>query len=283
MEKRVDLHIHTTASDGTDTPAQAVAKAKELGLSAIAITDHDSIAGIEEALEAGKQLGVEVLPGIEISADYQGNKAHIVGLFVDHTREELRPILNWTVYERAMRNERIVGAMAEDGFDISLDVLNALYPDSILGRPHMAEYLLRKGYVASVQEAFDKYLGEGCPYYRDKARLSMDMAVRAIEASGGIAVVAHPLQYGYDEAALCCFLQTAKDLGCRALEAYYSEHSPEEQEMLLALAPQMGLGLSGGSDYHGSRKPHIAMGSGIQGGLSIPYSVLEALKALKNA
>ena len=283
MEKRIDLHIHTTASDGTDTPAQAVAKAKELGLEAIAITDHDSVSGVAEALEAGKMLGVEVIPGIEISADYRGNKAHIVGLFVDHTREELRPALDWTVYERAMRNKKIVGAMAADGFDISLEVLNSLYPDSILGRPHMAEYLMNKGYVSSVKEAFDKYLGEGCPYYRDKERLSMETAVAAIESSGGIAVIAHPLQYGYDEAALYCFLQTAKDLGCSALEAYYSEHSPEEQEMLLSLAPQMGFGISGGSDYHGSRKPHIAMGSGIENGLHIPYSVLDGLKALKNA
>lgn len=282
MELLVDLHIHTTASDGTDTPAQAVARAKELGLGAIAITDHDSVTGVTEALEAGETLGVEVIPGIEISADYRGNKAHIVGLFVDHTREDLRPVLDWTVYERAMRNEKIVGAMAADGFDISLDILNALYPDSILGRPHMAEYLMNKGYVSSVKEAFNKYLGEGCPYYRDKERLSMEMAVKAIHASGGIAVIAHPLQYGYDETELCCFLQRGKDLGCAALEAYYSEHSPEEQEMLLSLAPQMGLGISGGSDYHGSRKPHIAMGSGIENGLRIPYSVLESLKALKN-
>lgn len=282
MERFIDLHIHTTASDGTDSPSRVVALAKELGLGAIAITDHDSIGGVAEALEAGKELGVEVIPGIEISADYRGNKAHIVGLFVDHTREDLRPVLDWTVYERAMRNEKIVGAMAADGFHISLEILNALYPDSILGRPHMAEYLMKKGYVSSVKEAFDRYLGEGCPYYRDKERLSMEMAVTAIQKSGGIAVIAHPLQYGYDEVELCCFLQTGKDLGCAALEAYYSEHAPEEQAMLLELAPRMGLGISGGSDYHGTRKPHIELGAGIEKGLRVPYSVLEGLKALRN-
>lgn len=281
MDKRIDLHTHTTASDGSDTPAQVVARAKALGLAAVAITDHDSITGIAEALEAGRELGVEVIPGIEISADYRGNKAHIVGLFIDHTRADLRPAVEWSVFERVQRNEKIVAAMAADGFDISLDVLTALYPDSMLGRPHMAEYLMNKGYVSSVKEAFDRYLGEGCPYYRNKERISMEQAVAAIRHSGGIAVVAHPLQYGYPEEELICFLQTARDCGCVALEAYYADHSPAEQEMLLSMAPGFGLGISGGSDYHGSRKPHIELGSGIDGTLAVPYSVLESLRSLQ--
>lgn len=281
MEKRIDLHVHTTASDGTDTPSQVVARAKKLNLGAIAITDHDSINGIAEALQAGEELGVEVIPGIEVSADYRGNKAHIVGLFVDHTREDLRPAVEWSVFERIQRNEKIVGAMAADGFDISLEILNELYPDSMLGRPHMAEYLMKKGYVSTVKEAFDRYLGEGCPYYRNKERIPMERAVAAIRESGGIAVVAHPLQYGYSEEELICFLQAARDCGCVALEAYYSEHSPAEQEMLLSMAPGFGLGVSGGSDYHGSRKPSIELGSGMDNLLSVPYSVLDALKALR--
>lgn len=280
MERFIDLHVHTTASDGTDAPARVVELAKESGLSAVAITDHDSVAGVEEALAAGRKLDMEVIPGIEISADYQGHKAHIVGLFVDHTCEKLRPVLDWTVYERATRNEKIVGAMAADGFDISLDILNALYPDSVLGRPHMAEYLMKKGYVSSVKEAFDRYLGEGCPYYRDKERLSMEMAVTAIRQSGGLAVLAHPLQYGYDQASLDRFLHTGKELGCAALEAYYSDHTPDQQAMLLAAAPRLGLAVSGGSDYHGARKPHIQLGSGIKNTLHIPYTVLEQLKTL---
>lgn len=280
MGKTIDLHLHTTASDGTDTPAQAVLRARELGLSAIAVTDHDTVSGIAEALKAGTELGVEVIPGIEISADYRGNKAHIVGLFIDHTREDLRPAVNWSVTEREQRNEKIVAAMAADGFRISLEVLKARHPDSMLGRPHMAEYLLEMGYVSSVKEAFDLYLGEGCPYYRNKERIPLASAVSAIRGAGGIAVVAHPLQYGYPEEELLCFLQTARDCGCTALEAYYSDHSPAEQEMLLALAPAMGLAVSGGSDYHGSIKPHIQMGSGTEGGLSVPYAVLEHLKTL---
>lgn len=280
MEKRIDLHIHTTASDGSTTPTETVALAKELGLSAIAITDHDTIAGVKEALDAGNTLGVEVIPGIEVSADYRGNKAHIVGLFVDPDREDLRPVLEWSVTERDMRNEKIVGAMQADGIDISMEVLKSRHPDSVLGRPHMAEYLMEKGYVSSVKEAFDKYLGEGGLYYRDKERIPLELAVQTIRASGGIAILAHPLDYGYSEEELYCFLQAGKDAGCAGLEAYYSDHTPEEQQMLLALAPSFGLAVSGGSDYHGTRKPHIHMGSGIENGLFIPCSVLKALKNL---
>jgi hypothetical protein len=278
MEPCIDLHIHTTASDGTDTPAQVVEKAKAIGLRAIAITDHDSIDGVAQAQQAGQALGVEVIPGIEISADYLGSKAHILGFFIDPTSEALRPALDWAVNERAGRNRKIVASLAADGFDISIEALETAYPDSLLGRPHMAEYLMKKGYVASVKEAFNRYLGEGCPYYRDKERMPMEQAVAVIQEAGGVAVLAHPLQYGYDGPALEAFLQRAKAVGCQGLEAYYSEHSPQEQVFLLQRAAQEGLAVSGGSDYHGSRKPHIALGTGIEGGLSVPYSVLEGLK-----
>lgn len=281
MEKRVDLHIHTTASDGTASPAQAVATAKELGLAAIAITDHDSVSGVAKAQGEGQALGVEVIAGIEISADYQGNKAHILGYFIDPSSEALRPALDWAVNEREERNRIIVASLAADGFDISIEALAAAYPDSVLGRPHMAEHLMKKGYVSSVKEAFDKYLGEGRPYYRGKRRIPMDQAVALIGQAGGIASLAHPLQYGYDGAALERFIATAKSVGCAALEAYYSEHSPREQAWLLETAARYGLGVSGGSDYHGDRKPHIQMGSGIENGLRVPYSVLEGLKALQ--
>jgi hypothetical protein len=280
MDRRIDLHIHTTASDGTDTPAQAVALAKALGLSAIAVTDHDSVDGVAEAQAEGQALGIEVIAGIEISADYLGNKAHILGFFIDPFSPALRPALDWAVNERADRNRKIVASMAADGFDISLEALLAAYPDSLLGRPHMAEYLMKKGYVTSVKEAFDKYLGEGCPYYRDKERMPMEQAVQVIGQAGGIAVLAHPLQYGYQGQALEDFFQQARAVGCKALEAYYSEHSPTQQAFLLQKAHALGLGVSGGSDYHGSRKPHIQMGSGIENGLCVPYSVLQQLRTL---
>ena len=278
MEKRIDLHVHTTASDGTESPSQVVALAKDTDLAAIAVTDHDSVAGISEAQKTGLALGVEVIAGIEISTDYQGREVHVLGLFIDPASPALRPVLDWAVNERVSRNEKIVKALAADGFDISMQALLSANPGSVLGRPHMAEMLMKKGYVASVQEAFDRYLGEGRPYYRDRELMAMERAISIAIAAGGVPVLAHPLQYGYDGAGREALISAAKAAGCRALEAYYAEHSPAEQALMLQTAARHGLAVSGGSDYHGSRKPHIHLGSGIENGLCVPYSVLEKLK-----
>ncbi|MCD8322738.1 MAG: PHP domain-containing protein [Oscillospiraceae bacterium] len=278
MNGQIDLHIHTTASDGTDAPQAIVELAHTLGLRAIAVTDHDSVAGIAEAQTAGKALGVEVIAGIEISADYRGNRAHILGYFIDPASPALAPAVNWAVNEREARNEKIVGAMEADGFDISLEALRQAYPDAVLGRPHMAEWLMKKGYVSSVKEAFDRYLGDGMPYYRPRERMPMAQAMEVIAQAGGVPVLAHPFQYGYDEAERTAFIRAAIEAGCQGLEAYYSEHSPVQRQWLLDAAAEYGLKVSGGSDYHGSRKPHIQMGSGIQGSLAVPYEVLERLR-----
>lgn len=173
----IDLHIHTTASDGTDTPAQAVEKAAALGLRAISVTDHDSVSGVAEAMAAGERLGVEVVPGIEVSSDYRDNNVHILGYFIDTAAPALRPVLEWVKNERDERNRKIVSMFAADGFDISMEILEELYPDSVLGRPHMAEYLMNKGYTSSVKEGFDRYLGTGKPYYLPKRRISIEKAV----------------------------------------------------------------------------------------------------------
>ncbi len=280
MAGQIDLHIHTTASDGTDTPRQVVALAKSLGLRAIAVTDHDSVAGAAEAVTAGAALGVEVIPGIEISADYRGRSAHILGLFIDPAAPSLRPVLDWAVNERDARNEKILAAMEADGLPISLDALRQEYPDTVLGRPHMGEHLMRAGVVASVQEAFDRFLAEGRPYYRPRERMSMDRATEAIRGAGGLPIIAHPMQYGYAGVQWEAFIRAGVDAGCAGLEAYYSEHSGAQQMMLLQKAAELGLGVSGGSDYHGGRKPHIQMGSGIGGSLDVPYDVLEGLRTL---
>ena len=276
----IDLHNHTSASDGTDSPAEAVELASSLGLAAISITDHDSVSGVAEAMVAGNTLGVEVVPGIEVSSDYRDNNVHILGYFIDIRAPELRPVLDWVRTEREERNRRITERLCADGFDISLPELKNDYPESVLGRPHMAEMMMRKGYTRSIAEAFEKYLGEGCPYYMPKRRISIRQAVEVIVRSGGVPVLAHPLQYHYPEPEVIEMVETARSLGVRALEAYYSEHTPEQHAWVLALAERYGLGVSGGSDYHGSRKTHIRMGSGT-GGLSVPYRVLEELKTLR--
>ncbi len=278
MEKYVDLHIHTTASDGTLTPRQAVELARSLGLAAVAITDHDTTSGLGEAARAGAELGVEVVPGLELSAGYRDKNVHILGYFIDPDAPALRAALDWFVRERKSRNERIVAALAADGFHISMGELEAAWPATVLGRPHIAEALVRRGYAAGIDEAFDRFLNRGRPYYRPRRRMPMDRAVAAVLASGGIACVAHPLQYGFPPDELEAFLRAAKTAGCAALEAYYSKYSQAQQAALRAMAARLGLAVSGGSDFHGDRKPDIQMGSGVDGSLRVPYGLLEVLR-----
>lgn len=278
---RIDLHAHSTASDGTDAPGAIIEKGAAMGLRAMSVTDHDTVSGVAEAMAAGERLGAEVIPGIEVSSDYRDNNIHILGYFVDIRSPALRPVLEWVKTEREERNKKIVAMFAADGFDMTLEELREEYPISVLGRPHMAEHLMRKGYVNSIKEAFDKYLGEGARYYMPKRRISIARAVEVILAAGGVPVLAHPLQYRYPPDEVIEMIEYTKSLGIRAMECYYSEHSMAQQEWLLAQAERYGLGVSGGSDYHGSRKTHISLGTGM-GNLAVPYSVLEQLKALRN-
>ena len=278
MERFVDLHIHTTASDGTLSPGQAVAMARDLGLAAVAVTDHDTVAGIPEALAAGERLGQQVIPGVELSADYLGRDVHILGLFTDPDGAGLAEALAWSRGQRQVRNEKIVAAMAADGLPISIQTLQAADPGAVLGRPHIAGWLVRNGLAADVDDAFRRYLNRGCPYYLPRERLRLDRAVGAIRSAGGVAVVAHPLQYGYDQPGLERFIRQAKDAGCRAMEVWYSGYGPAQRGRLLALADRYGLVPSGGSDFHGDRKPAISMGSGPDGTLHIPYGVLDGLR-----
>lgn len=278
--KRIDLHIHTIASDGTDTPRQAVEKAAALGLAAVSVTDHDTAAGVGEAVAAGEALGVEVVPGIEVSTDYRDNNIHILGYFIDPEADALRTVLDWVEIERRERNEKMADMLAGAGFDISMEQLRAEYPDAVLGRPHFAEFLMKKGYVSSVTEGFDRYLEVGRPFFLPKRRISVPRAVEAIVQSGGVPVLAHPMVYRYPENEVVELIEYALGLGVRAMECYYSENTPEQQAWLLGKAAEYGLGITGGSDYHGTRKPWIAMGSGT-GQMLVPYDVLEGLKALR--
>ena len=281
LSSPIDLHLHSTASDGVDSPEAIVRQAASLGLPAIALTDHDTVDGVARAAEAGRRLGVEVVPGIEVSSDYRDNNIHVLGYFTDPDAPALRPVLDWVAAERDERNRRLCDMLAADGFDISMEELLSAYPAAVLGRPHFAELMVRKGYVSSVAEGFDRYLEVGRPYFLPKRRISLADAINTIRLAGGVAVLAHPFEYKYPENEVTEFIEYAASLGVQALECYYSNHSPEQQSWLLARAEKYGLGVSGGSDYHGARKPHIRMGSGIGGSLHVPYSVLTGLKALK--
>ncbi len=255
----VDLHIHTTCSDGTDTPEEVVAMAVAHGLSAIAITDHDTVAGVHRAQAEGERLGLRVLAGIEISTDYGGRDTHLLGYFIDPESEALRPVLDWVVQDRDERNRRMVELLQRDGYSISMQQLRQDHPNAVIGRPHMAEALLHAGQVESIQDAFNRLLGEGRPYCLPRTYIPFRRAAELIRAAGGVPVLAHPLQYGYDSEGLDALVRTAADCGAVGLEVFYSGYTPEQRAQLLALGRRYNLMATAGSDYHGKRKPHIQM------------------------
>ncbi|MBB6735884.1 PHP domain-containing protein [Cohnella zeiphila] len=251
----VDLHTHTTASDGLHRPADNVRMAKEAGLTGIAITDHDTVAGFEEAAEAGAKLGVEVVPGVEISTSHEGRDIHILGYYIDVNDSALIERLVSQRRVRDSRNEGIIARLAELGIPLTMaEVAEAAGrepgQDETIGRPHIAAALLRGGFVASIQEAFDRYLAEGRPaYVVPPARISPFEAFDWIREAGGTAIVAHPGLYGDDELPEL-FLSRGAD----GLEAYHSDHSPEQERLYRELAESRGKLVTGGSDFHGARK-----------------------------
>ena len=276
----IDLHVHTTASDGTDSPEEVVKKAEELGLTAIAITDHDTASGAAAALEICDKYNVEVVAGIEISAEFEGTEVHILGYLIDPHSRALKPVLDWVVNDRNERNRKIVGMLEADGYDISLKGLEEKHPGTVLGRPHIAGWLMEKGYVSSIQQAFDEFLADGKKYFLPRTYLPLDEAVKAIKNAGGVAVAAHLLQYKFNDEKLRDFLRTAKAAGVIGMETTYSLYSQEETRYLENIAEELSLIKTGGSDYHGSRKPNIMLGIGT-GSMAVSDGYLDEIKAAK--
>ncbi len=272
--KRIDLHVHTTASDGTFSPAEAVVHAKLRRLSAIAVTDHDTPAGIPEALEAGAAMGLEVIPGIEVSVDYRGKGIHILGYFIDPSAASLRHLLNWVVAERRRRNEEICAAMRADGIAIRLEELDGGDPESVIGRPHFASWLVSHGWASDVNDAFRRFLNRDQRYYRRRSYIPLRQGMDVIRDAGGKPVMAHPLQYRYPEEELLTLVRTLTDAGAVGMECLYSQYDAEQSAYLRSLAADFGLAVTGGSDFHGARKP-IEMGIP-----DVPYELLQKLKEL---
>ena len=275
-EQRVDLHTHSTASDGTFSPAELVRLAKDLGLQAVAITDHDTVAGVPEALKAGRELGIEVVPGIEISADYLDTGAHILGYFVDPDSPALQEVIDWFIAERVTRNQAIVDKLAAAGYPISIPELREKFPNTMLGRPHIGQLLMEKGYIGSVSEAFDRWLDDGKPYFVERKHLPAEDAIRLINQSGGVAVIAHPLEYGYDRAGIEQLIQNGLALGAVGVECHYSGYTAQEEAMLEGFAKARGMVITGGSDFHGDRKLY-QLGTGT-GEMKVYYQSVIDLK-----
>lgn len=274
--RETDLHIHTTESDGTCTPGEIVRLAKALGLRAVAVTDHDTAAGIPEAAAEGARLGVEVVPGIEISTELRG-PVHILGYYIDPHSSALAPVLDWVIRDRDERNRRMAAHMATDGIPVDYEQMRRRF-GSAIGRPHFAELLVELGLARDVKDAFDRYVEKGRPYFERRHFLTLEQAIGCIRASGGVAVLAHPFQYRLDEDGLRALIETAKGFGLAGMECRYSGYDAAQTAKLEALAAEYGLLPTGGSDFHGAVKPHIALGSGT-GELEVPYTWLEGLKA----
>ena len=274
--KRIDLHIHTTASDGTATPEEVVRAAADMGLGAIAITDHDTAAGYARAAAEGRRLGLEVVPGIEISTQY-GRAVHILGYYIDPEAPALREVLDWIVRDRDERNAKMCQLMRDDGIDITYDYMRERFGE-VIGRPHFAEILIERGLARDMNDAFDRYVEKGRKYYQGRNFLSIERSIEIIRAAGGTAVIAHPFQYRFDDAVLRDLIEHCMASGLEGMECRYSGYDAAMSLYLEALAEEYGLLKTGGSDFHGTNKPDIRIGDG-KGGLNVPYRFLEQLRA----
>ncbi len=279
MEKYIDLHTHSLKSDGSMTPAEVVREAKKAGLAAIALTDHDTVDGISEAVSEGEKIGVEVIPAIEFSV-LSETETHILGFYIDIENPELKKTLAEVVDLRLERNRVTCRRLNELGFDITLDEVRAIAPNNFIGRAHFARVLLDKGYIKSVKEGFDKYMSVGKYAYCEKQRLSARDAIELIKKCGGLSFLAHPHLTKLPDDELMKFLIELKGYGLCGLEGYYTDYTPEMQEKYQGMARTSGLAISGGTDFHAAMKPHISIGTGL-GNMKIPYSVLEEIKKLR--
>lgn len=272
----IDLHTHSTVSDGTLTPAELVQHAKECGVSVMALTDHDSLRGVNEALEAGSRLGVTVIPGIEISAEYRKKDIHILGYFIDTKNREFNEILNNAWLERENRNEIMAERFRRSGIPITTDALKKLGKSSVITRAHFARWLVENKYCKTTVEAFDKFLGDDRPYFVPRTYLSRQTAINAIKNAGGIPVLAHPMLYRLEPARLETLIAELKEMGIEGLETYYSGNVSNDEDVVRHLALKYDLLMTGGSDFHGSNKPGLEIGTG-RSNLNVPESVYQIL------
>jgi len=265
----IDLHIHTTASDGQYSPAQIAGMAKNAGLTMIAITDHDTIAGIEEGLEAARASGIGFIGGIEISV--QGNRElHILGYGIDPQNPALLSLCEGFAEDRRRRGPRILEYLRGYGIHLDLEQAQKYALGELLGRPHFARALVDAGHVKTTREAFDKYLGIPAFDRVERPKPLPAQGIKVINDAGGIAVLAHPVQLNLSDADLEKLLRELIQHGLGGIECYYSAHTPRQTELYLSLARTYGLAVTGGSDFHGEKiKPEVLLGTGINGSLNI--------------
>ncbi|MBA7692745.1 5'-3' exoribonuclease [subsurface metagenome] len=270
---KVDLHMHSTASDGRLTPEDVVRKSAENGLTVIALTDHDTVDGIAPALVAAKAFPwLKVIPGIEISTDFPDGEVHVLGYFIDYTDPEFATRLERMRHSRQGRAQGMIAKLRDLGIHIEWQQVLEIAGSGSIGRPHIAQAMLDKGYIASIKEAFTKYIGRGGPAYVEREKITPVEAVKLILRTKGLPVLAHPLTISDPEAM---FVEL-KAAGLVGIEAYYNGYTADEISRLVNLADKYGLIASGGSDYHGLDVSHETM----IGGVDVPIKSAEQLMTL---
>jgi predicted metal-dependent phosphoesterase TrpH len=275
----IDLHTHTTYSDGSASVDQLIELAASMHARAVSITDHDTVAAVSEARAAADRFGIEFVAGVEISAEYSPGTMHILGYCIDDQAFGLAARLEELRVAREQRNPQIADRLRGLGFDITYEEVATLAGNNVVGRPHFARVMINKGYVSSVQEAFDRYLKKGAPAYVEKARLAPAEAISLIRAAAGVAVLAHPYQLKLSSyAEVDDLVGELAELGLDGIEAVYSRHSDDERASYSEIAQRHHLLITGGSDYHGSYKPDINIVTGL-GDLEVPYELLIEVKA----
>jgi hypothetical protein len=277
--KAIDLHVHSTYSDGTVPPADLVKQANDLGLNAMALTDHDTLDGIGEARAAADGTPLEFIPGIELSCSYHDFKEiHIVGLYVN-PNDEFNDCLVKLKKSREERNLKVVEKFSQLGINFTLEDIRRKYPNATLTRMHFADYLHSNGYVSSRSEAFDRYLNDHGPCFIPRKYLSPERAIELIRGAGGVPVLAHPVLYHLSDDVMEQMLKELKDLGLSAMECIYSTYTMGDELLMRKFAKKYDLLPSGGSDYHGDNKPTISLGTG-KGHLFVPADILEPIRML---
>lgn len=280
MESLCDLHVHSVFSDGTLTPTQLVQEALRRELSAVALCDHNTVAGLSEFLAAAEGTALEAVPGIEFSCDYRGGEVHVLGLFVEpQYYEKITDLLEDFRKSKEQSNISLVEALEKAGYQLDYPAIKAKTPNGQASRVHIATALMEAGYIASVKEGFKTLLSPQYGYYSPPRRMGAYEAIRFIKSIGAVAVLAHPF-LNLTEESLREFLPEAIACGLDGMETMYSKHSEEEMVLAATIADEFGLKHSGGSDFHGVSKPEISMGSG-KGNLCIPLKILESLREHK--
>ncbi|MEE9464305.1 MAG: PHP domain-containing protein [Candidatus Neomarinimicrobiota bacterium] len=275
----IDLHTHSTASDGKLSPAELMRHAQAVGIEVIALTDHDTLSGLEEASGEAARIGVELIPGVEISAENDPGTLHMLGYFVDTSDAELVETLSWLRGGRDDRNHIILSKLAELGCPLEWDEVASFAGGESMGRPHIANAMVNRGYVSSFNDAFDRYLGKGAAAYTDRDKMTPEIAIKCIRSAGGLPVLAHPQTLSLSDDELSDLLSRLTSMGLAGVEVYYYSHSEEETALYSSLARKYGLIVTGGSDFHGPGMIETRLGVG-RGNMKIPKSVADDLKQL---